>query len=262
MPYLAQLEKAGIPTVLVDLEDQDNMVEQEALLNGVPKIRYLHASRTLPGPEDVERFIDEMFAGLTTPLAEEEKESGTYSPPQQRILIEGTLDEAQEFYQQTKWIPLPVEAPIAIYSDGFPIIVPTEERVAEMLKGTSHRPEEVLTYQEDRTATRGEATSDGRLTIEKGDVVRFQPLKRTATIEKIATIAVMAGCKPEHLPVVLAIAQSGTPISTTNFPSQAVCVSGPTVKELGFNTGCGHLGPGSTVNSPIGRAFQLMAINL
>jgi hypothetical protein len=93
-------------------------------------------------------------------------------------------------------------------------------------------------------------------------VVRFQPMKRTATVEKVAINAVMAGCKPEHLPVVLAIAQAGTPISTTNFPSEAVCVSGPIVKELGFNTGCGHLGPGSTVNGPIGRAYQIMAINL
>jgi hypothetical protein len=72
----------------------------------------------------------------------------------------------------------------------------------------------------------------------------------------------MAGCKPEHLPVVLAIAQSGCPISTTNFPSQAVCLSGPIVKELKMNVGVGMLGPGSTVNSPIGRAYQLMAINL
>jgi len=62
--------------------------------------------------------------------------------------------------------------------------------------------------------------------------------------------------------VVLAIAQSGTPISTTNFPSQVICVSGPVVKEIEMNTGCGMFGPGSVANAPIGRAFQLMAINL
>jgi hypothetical protein len=87
-------------------------------------------------------------------------------------------------------------------------------------------------------------------------------LKRTATVEKVAVNAVMAGCKPEHLPVVLAIAQSGCPISTTNFPSQAVCLRGPIVKELQMNVGVGMLGPGSAVNGPIGRAYQLMAINL
>ncbi len=258
MPYIAQIEKAGIPTVVIDLEDQWQMVEQESLVNGVPKIRYIHASRTVPGPEDVENLIEPMFDALTRPLTDEEKEEGMYSPPQQRILFEGTLEEAHEFYQQTKYIPLPVEAPLAVYTDGFPIVVPTEERVEKMLTGTSRRPDEVITLQADLD-TVGVAWESK---LRKGEVVRFQPLKRTATVEKVAVNAVMAGCKPEHLPVVLAIAQSGCPISTTNFPSQAVCVSGPIVKEMGFNTGCGHLGPGSTVNGPIGRAYQLMAINL
>jgi hypothetical protein len=262
LPYVARLEKAGIPTVVVDLEDQWQMVEEEAMVSGVPKVRYLHASRTLPGPQDVDNWINKVFAELTRPLNEEEKKSGLYSPPHPRVLFEGTLEEAEEFYQQERYIKMPVEAPLAIYTDGLPIVVPTEERVKEMLKGTSHRPEEVVTLQADREAFQGEATPDGSLSLKKGDVVRFQPLKRTATVEQVAVNAVMAGCKPEHLPVVLAISQSGTSISTTNFPSQAVCVSGPIVKELGFNTGCGHLGPGSRVNGPIGRAFQLMAINL
>jgi hypothetical protein len=252
---LAKLEKAGIPTVVVDLEDQEQMVKQEALVNGVPKIRYLHASRTLPGPQDVDNWIMPMLEALTRSLTDEEKASGIYTIPQQRILFEGTLDEAQEFYQQTEWIPLPVQAPIAKYTDGFPIVVPTEERVQKMLTGTSHRPDEVLTLQADIIAPMGESRK-------KGDVIRFQPLKRTATVEQVAVNAVMAGCKPEHLPIILAIAQSGCPISTTNFPSQTVCVSGPIVKEIGMNTGCGMFGPGSTANSPIGRTYQLMAINL
>jgi hypothetical protein len=99
-----------------------------------------------------------------------------------------------------------------------------------------------------------------------GDPVAFQQgvqsAKKLATVERVAINAVMAGCKPEHLPVVLAIAESGCGTGTTNFPSQAVCLSGPIVKEIGVNTGCGHLGPGSPVNGPIGRAFQMMAINL
>lgn len=258
MPYIAKLEKAGIPTVVVDLADQEQMVKQESLVNGVPKIRYLHASRILSGPEDVDRFIEPMLQELLRPLNEEEKESGLYTIPQKRIIFEGTLEEAQDFYQQTEWIPLPVEAPIAKYTDGFPIIVPTEEKVAWMLTGTSRKPDEILTRQADLT-TVGVAWE----TLEpKGELIRFQPLQRTATVEQVAVNAVMAGCRPEHLPIILAIAQSGCPISTTNFPSQAVCVSGPIVKEIGMNTGCGMLGPGSVVNSPIGRAYQLMTINL
>ena len=196
-------------------------------------------------------LMDEVIFALTAPLTDAEKNCKPVKRPEwPRLLEPDTEENLHRLFLESGW------------TDGLPIILPTEERVAEMLKGTSHRPDEVLTYQQDRTATLGEATSEGRLGIKKGDVVRFQPLKRTATVEKVAINAVMAGCKPEHLPVVLAIAQSATPISTTNFPSQAVCVSGPIVKELGFNTGCGHLGPGSTVNGPIGRAYQLMAINL
>jgi len=255
LPYLAELEKAGIPTVLVDLADQHNMVQQEALVNGVPNIRYLPASRVLPGPDDVEEWIKPMLEALTRPLTEKEKEGGMWNPPQPRVLFEGTLDAAETFYQQTKWIPHPVNAPISVYTDGFPIRIPTEERVREMLKGTSHRPEEVLTLKADIKTPMGEVRK-------KGDLVRFQPLKQTATVEKVAINAVMAGCKPEHLPVILAIAQSGCPIGTTNFPSQAVCVSGPIVKEIKMNIGVGMLGPGSPVNGPIGRAYQLMTVNL
>lgn len=240
------------------------MVREEAMVNGVPNVRFLHASRTLPGPEDVDNWTETMLEGLTKPLTAKEKKSGEWAPPQQRIIFEGTLDEAQTFYQQTKWIPTPVNAPICVYTDGFPIIVPTEERVKEMLTGTSHKPDELITYQHDVTSSvrsplTGLMTPSVR---KKGDVVLFQPLKMTATVEKVATIAVMAGCKPEHLPVVLAIAQSGCPTGTTNFPSQAVCVSGPIVKEIGLNTGCGVFGPGSPANGPIGRTYQLMALNL
>src|SRR4030042_256222 len=170
------------------------MVKQEALVSGVPKTRHLHASRMLPGPEDVDNWIEPMLEALTRPLTDEEKESGLYTIPQQRIIYEGTLEEAQDFYQQTEWIPLPVQAPIAKYTDGFPIIIPTEEKVAWMLTGTSHKPDEIITHQTNRLATQGEATSGGRLEIKKGDVVRFPQLKRTATVEQVAVNDVMAGC--------------------------------------------------------------------
>jgi hypothetical protein len=258
LPYVARLEKKGVPTVVIDFEDQDNMVKQEALVNGVPNVRIIHASRTLPGPADVDNWMTAMLDALTKPLTAKEKETGKYDPGQPRVIFEGTLDDAQEFYQQTKYIPLPVEAPLAVYTDGLPIIVPTEERVQKMLKGTSHKPGEIITLQEDAVVMEGL----GSPMRKKGEKVLFQPMKRTATVEHVAINAVMAGCRPEHLPVVLAIAQSGCGISTTNFPSQAVCLSGPIVKELKMNTGCGHLGPGSIANGPIGRAYQLMAINL
>ncbi len=249
------LEKAGIPTILVDLQDQHEMVKQEALVRGVPNVRHLPASRTLPGPEDVKQWIKPMLEALTRPLTEKEKESGMYNPSQPRVLFEGTLEEAHEFYQQTRHVPPPLDAPIAVYTDGLPIVVPTEERVREMLKGTSHRPDEIITLQADRKGRLG-------TNVKKGDMVLFQPRGRSATVEKVATCAVMAGCKPEHLPVVLAIAESGVSTGTTVFNNQWICVSGPIAKEIGMNSGIGMLGPGNPANSAIGRAYQIMAINL
>ncbi|HLB27744.1 MAG TPA: hypothetical protein VJK47_00880, partial [Dehalococcoidales bacterium] len=124
MPYLAELEKAGIPTVTVDLEDQHEMIRQEALRNGVPAARFLAASRYLPGPEDVEKITEDILAGLTRPLTADEKKKGRWAPPQPRVLFEGTLPEAEKFYQQTKFIGLPVSAPLCVYTDGFPVVIP------------------------------------------------------------------------------------------------------------------------------------------
>lgn len=241
--------------MLVDFADQEEMVKQEALVNGVPNVRFIHASRTLPGPQDADRIIASIVEGLTRPLTDKEKESGMYSPAQPRVIFEGTYDEAEEFFSQTRHVPRPLDAPISVYTDGLPVVLPTEERVAKMLKGTSHKPDEMITYKSDRIVGFGGE-------VKKGELVRFQPMKWTATVEKVATIAVMAGCKPEHLPVVLAIAESGVPTGTTVYNNQWCCVSGPIVKKIGMNTGIGMLGPGNPANSAIGRAYQLMAVNL
>ena len=230
------------------------MVRQESLARGVPAVRFVHASRTLAGPEDVDIIIDSLIEGLTKPLTKKEKEGGRWQPEQPRILFEGTLDEAENFYAQTERLGHPVNAPMAIYTDGLPVRIPTEERVKEMLTGTSHKPDEVLTYHADRLTLLGER--------KKGEPVLFQPMNWTATVEKVATIAVMAGCKPEYLPVVLAIAESGCPIESTHSLGQWLCVSGPIVKEIGINAGCGMLGPGTPANMAIGRTHPLMARNL
>jgi hypothetical protein len=258
LPYIAKLEKAGVPTVTLTFEDQDEMIQHTGRENGLPGVRTVYASRTVPGPEDVEKLVDPLLAGLTKPLSKKEKDSSAWTLGSDRILFEGTLDEAQAFYQQTRDIPIPVNNPLCVYTDGFPIIIPTEEKVKEMLTGTSHRPDELITYQRNLTSVPG-AMGEPR---KKGEVVRFQPNEWTATVEKVATIAVMAGCKPEHLPVVLAISESTCRTGTTVMNSQAVCLSGPIVEEIKLHTGCGMFGPGSPANAPIGRAYQLMAINL
>ena len=257
------------------------MVKQTALRYGVPEVRFLPASRTVHGELDVEAFTGPMMELLTRPLTDKEKQSGRWEPsPSERIIFEGTMDEAEEFFHQVEYIGHPVNAPIAIYTDGLPVRIPTEERVAEMLKGTSHEPDELIVHQQDlmRGARRNpfqfqregrpprdippEMRMEGMRRRGKGDPVEFQPMGWTATVEKVAACAVMAGCKPEYLPAVLAIAESGTFIGSTHTFGHWLCVSGPYAKEIGMSSGCGMLGPGNVANSTIGRAYEIMARNL
>jgi hypothetical protein len=121
-------------------------------------------------------------------------------------------------------------------------VLPTEERVAEMLAHTSHGPDEVVGRMQ-ATANRGQWE---------------------LTVEKVAVNAVMAGARPEYLPVILAMSVSGITArssSTTSFATLSV-VNGPIRDEIGMNSGIGALGPYNHANSTIGRAYSLLCQNL
>src|SRR5437762_11750969 len=130
------------------------------------------------------------------------------------------------------------------WSDGLPLVPPTEERVLRMLDGTARDPQEIL----------GLAPPD------------LAP----ATVEKIAVNAVMAGCKPEYLPVVLAaveavleeeFAMHGV-LATTMFVGPVVVVNGPIWRRIGMNAKGTALGQGNRANAAIGRALQLVIRNI
>ncbi len=128
--------------------------------------------------------------------------------------------------------------------DGLPVIPPTQRAVDWMLTGTSRRPDEVI----------------GTL----------PPRKGTATVKKIAINAVMAGARPEYLPVIIAAVEGladpqfdGTwwrMSTSSSFP--AIVVSGPIGDELHMNSGMGILGYGFRANAAIGRAVQLVTLNM
>ena len=229
-------------------------------MSGSPCMRRVHVSRGIQGPEDVERFLPEVFGALTDPLTEKEAKGYTHSINQDRILFEGTLEEAEEFYNQTEWIDI-LGAPIARYTAGLPIVIPTEERVAAMLKGTSHKPDELITHQKEHTQFLFQ-NFENRPTEGKGSPVLFTPVKRTATVEQVAVNAVMGGCKPEYFPVVLAIAEAQGGGSYDGRGGMAVCVSGPIAREIGMNFGTGMFGPGNYANRSIAHASELMWRNL
>ncbi|OGO22381.1 MAG: hypothetical protein A2Z28_02410 [Chloroflexi bacterium RBG_16_51_9] len=261
LPYLADLEKSGTPTVLIDLEEETAKVKHDALIYGIPELRVIEASRTLPGPEDVDKWIEQLVQQLTKPLTAKEKKGGTWAPDEPRVLFEGSLEEAEEFYNQTENIPGILNAPFAKYTDGLPVTIPTEERVKEMLSGTSHRPDEVITIQRTVEVPSTSAITSA-YTKKRGDVVRFMPMYRSATVEQVAVNAVMAGCKPEYFPVVLAIAESGGGTGDGRGGGGAFLVSGPIYKEIGMNVGHGRLSIGNPPNMAIGRVGSLLWRNL
>ena len=252
------VEKAGIPSVYIIFPDQDECWKQACRLNGIPALRRVHESRTTPGVPDVLRMMPLLMDELTRPLTAEEQKRGRWEMPDKRILFEGTLEDAQEFYQQTEIIPTLQNAPYALYTDGLPVIVPTEERVRKMLKGTSHKPEEVIIHHDDYDV--GDRMVEMGNSGKKGDPVHYLPMRRTATVEKVATIAVMAGCRPEYLPVVLAIAEAGGGCGDGRGGIGYV-VSGPIAREIGMNFDVNLLGPGNPANKSIARAAELMFRN-
>ena len=128
------------------------------------------------------------------------------------------------------------------YTDFLPVVLPTKARVDAMLEQTSHGPDEIV----------------GRMNpgSEAGEVWTY-------TVKTVAISAVMAGCKPEYFPVVLALASTGTTavnISDNGFAGGAV-INGKIRDEIGLNYDVGAVGPYAHANTTIGRAWSLLSIN-
>jgi hypothetical protein len=264
LPYLADLEQSGIPTVMIVFNEEIEKVKHDSVLHGIPNLRYVVASRnSLGGISEAHTILEPTLDALTRPLTKEEKASGSWEPTEPRILFTGTLEDAEEFYNQTIQIPRLLGAPFSKYTDGLPVVIPTEERVEKMLKGTSHKPDELIALQRDVQLRGGPSSSVERMpTKKKGEIVQFMPLYRTATVEQVAVNAVMAGCKPEYFPVVLAMAESGGGTGDGRGGGGAFVVSGPIYKSIGMNVTNFVFGPGNPVNKTLGRVGSIMWRNL
>ena len=127
-----------------------------------------------------------------------------------------------------------------IWSDGFPVVTPTEERIARILGATKRDPEEVI-----------------------GPI---PPAMETATVRDVAVHALMAGCRPEYLPVVIGAVElmlrdefnvNGVQ-GTMHGVAPMMIVSGPFAAEIGIHGGNGCMGPGFRANATIGRAIRLI----
>jgi hypothetical protein len=237
----AYFEKKGIPTVVEvsDLANIRKIAKDTYLANGVPELR----SVFVPPSKWVERCPEEhlpkFLEALTAPLTEAEKKGGRYTPPTSpRIAMTGTYDEVQQFF--TGDLSLFVDSPpTARWTDGLPVSPPTPEAVARMLKGTSHKPDEIVNP-------------------------RMGPLNRIVTVEKVAINAVMAGCQPEQLPLCLAITEGGLKNAYGSSGSMGIVhvVSGPVVRQLGMNAGIAVLSAGNPANATLSRFTALVLRNL
>jgi hypothetical protein len=174
-------------------------------------------------------FMQEVIEGLSSPLGTEDLKGMSFERATPRLLPPDTEDNLQRLFIDRKW------------TDFLPVVLPTEARVAAMLKGTKQPPDKV--------------------------VARLSPTafreSWEVTVEKVAVNAVMAGCRPEYLPVVLAMVASGMTArssSTTSFAGIGV-VNGPIRNEIDMDAGIGAMGPFNHANATIGRAWNLASIN-
>jgi hypothetical protein len=146
-------------------------------------------------------------------------------------MISPATDEFQ-FFLEKEW------------SDGFPVVTPTEARVQWMLEGTRCDPEEVI-----------------------GDV---PPAAEAMSVRDVAIHALMAGCRPEYLPVVIGAMRlilreefnMGGVQCTMHGVAPLMIVNGPHAELIGIHGGNGCFGPGFRANATIGRAIRLLLMNL
>jgi|GEM_PF-327763 len=229
--YTGLLEKRGRPGVPIIF---DNLIEDAKITSDEIGMRVRWVAVPYPPGKVSEtgtaEIMNKVVDALTTPLSEEETRIGIYKPPKpERIAFKGTFEEINKYYCDKG------------LSDGLPIIPPTKEKVDEMLKGTSHSPDKVVT-------------------------TKMWPAEWKVTVEKVAIVGVMAGCKPEYMPVLLAtieaFAESGSAVRSTNSFSYMRVINGPIRRELNMNAGTYALGPGNHANATIGRFLSLAITNL
>ena len=236
-------QEYGIPTAPISTFEFADFLSQDLRFHGVP-LRVIYTPHPVVGmPGSVLRgyiegkdpatdltVIDEVVEALTKPVSDLEF-TGDFAPVsrtgvRQTLLEPDTENNLQRLFYDRGW------------TDGLPVVLPTEERVAEMLIGTDRAPDEVVAE------------------IFLHDTQEYLQF----TVEMVAIVGVMAGARPEHLPVLLAVASTGHPSipgSTTPFASMLL-VNGPIRNEIEMNSGIGAFSPRRLANSVIGRAWTLL----
>ena len=238
------MEKMGIPSVPIITQAYVDLAKSTAASRGMPTLRIVYTVHPVWGktteqmraivegsdPITGKPMMKEVIDALTTPLSPEDQKSGLQNVSLgPAVFGPDTADNLQKYFMDNAM------------TDYMPIIIPTEAKVAAMLKGTSHHPDEVV------GRTGGGANGAWHYTV-----------------QQVAVNAVMAGCDPSYFPVILAIASTGDLAlggSTTSF-GYAMVINGPIRDKLNMNYTIGALSPFAQPNATIGRAWSLLGKNL
>ncbi len=183
--------------------------------------QYIEGKDVVSGKPTMQAIID----ALTKPLTDKELIKGfpPEAAPEPRLLPPATEDSLQRLFKEKDW------------TDYSPIILPTEKRVARMLQETSHKPGEIV------------------------KTITWPGGARPLTVEKAAICAVMAGARPEYMPVILALATTVPFGNSTTSMANMIVINGPIRRELEMNSGGNALGPYNEANAVIGRTLTLMS---
>ncbi len=234
----------GLPTAPIITNTFEWPVKTAVDAKGMPHLRFVflphpvayrpaeECRRKLLGNDPIsgKPVLQEIEEALTRPLSAEEARSGFIDRPRQRLIGPDTPDNLTALFRDNGW---------TLY---LPFILPTETRVAAMLKGTSRKPDEKV-----------------------GEMQPSSPHEKWSyTVEQVAVNAVMANARPEFFPVILAIASAGITslFTSTNSFTAMVCVNGPIRHEINMNMGIGMFGPFNHANASIGAAWTLISRNL
>jgi hypothetical protein len=202
---------------------------------GLPDARIAEFTHPLGGLSD-QQIVDragKLYEKLRAELAKvPAPAAASESMSAQRILAPGDPAAMQAWFFERR------------SSDGFPVIAPTPESVVKMVEGSGRRGQDLVGV--------------------------VPPRGGIATIEQIAVNAVMAGCRPQHMPVVVTAVEAmlqprfnlASLQATTHPVAPLLVVHGPIAMELNMNAGAGTFGPGSMANAVIGRAIRLILWNI
>lgn len=246
LTYNATLpEHLAKPTVLTVANEFVSLAERAAELRGVPALRYVRLNLLdlsmepdlqwcidVLIPQRVGEVIDDIIAALTEPLTPDEAAVPVGPANTPRVVAKGSFDDVNKFFYQKRW------------AWGMPVKPPTEEAVREMLTGTDLPADHV--------------------------VATIPPMMGKATVEKIAVNAVMAGCLPTHLPVIIAGVKAlvdpryWLEAYTCSVASWAplIMVNGRVRNDLGLCNGPTLLSPYQKGNAAIAGAIALIIMNI